>query len=64
MMGAAGDPAGRITEHPLADPAGEPDGLVFGPGGTLYVAEERGVVSRWDVVDIAGPNERIPRREG
>lgn len=34
---------------PLPTPACEPHGLAFAPDGTLYVAQESGEATRWDV---------------
>ncbi len=40
---------GRVTEVALADPGCEPHGLAFAADGTLYVAQESGDITRWDV---------------
>ncbi|MFE0604961.1 hypothetical protein ACFW2T_25715 [Streptomyces sp. NPDC058892] len=45
---------GRVTETALSGPDCEPHGLAFGPDGTLYVAQESGDITRWDITAATG----------
>ncbi|MFE0581452.1 hypothetical protein [Streptomyces sp. NPDC058874] len=45
---------GRVTETALSGPDCEPHGLAFGRDGTLYVAQESGDITRWDITAATG----------